>query len=162
MDKRDLAKIAYQHQNTYIKLADQKASILISGQIAFVVLVLNLISNTTVELSIQTVVMITISILFSLMSILFSILTVLPREESGISEGFVYWNDIKKYDDQDAYAEAIADLDGDTPLNEISHDIYNLSSVAQEKYNHLRCSIIFSIGFLLFGSISAISFVIYS
>ncbi|WP_418284988.1 Pycsar system effector family protein [Halorubrum sp. DTA46] len=119
-------------------------------------------SNITVELSTPTVGMITISILFSLISILFSILTVLPREESGISEGFVYWNDIKKYNDQNTYAEAITELDGDTPLNEISHDIYNLSSVAQEKYKYLRCSIIFSIGFLLFGSVSAISFVICS
>lgn len=154
MKQDKLLEITHNHLNTYIKLADQKASILLSGQIAIIVLVLSQLRNIRTSLSDLTLILISLSILAALVSIAFSIATIAPREESDQSKGFIYWEEIRIYDNSTEFADAVKCLDDSAIIEEMSTDVYNLSEITSKKYGHLNKSIYFSIIFLIIGIVS--------
>lgn len=154
MEEEDLLKTAHDHINNYIKFADQKASVLVSGQIALIVVVLNIMSNTWSDLLKLTQILVSGSIILASLSILLSIMTIYPREESDQTYGYIYWEEIQNFENQDAFCDSLRDLNDDEIIQEMSDDVYNIAKIAQSKYKWLKRSLYFLIGFLALGGLS--------
>lgn len=154
MNNEDLLELSHNHINGYIKVADQKASILLSGQLAFLALSLNLIPSKWGNLHVTLLILICLTLLVISSSILFSILTVLPREGSDGKEGAIYWNDIRAHGNSDQFVQYVSQLDEDAVVQELGEDVYNISKIAKRKYEYLKISIILTVIFLLLSLVT--------
>lgn len=155
MDYEELLQLSHEHINGYIKVADQKASILLSGQLAFLALSTNFVPSEWSNLAICVKFLVVLTVLFALGGILYSILTVTPREETQGQAGYILWKDILEHKDEDQFVENAKALTEDDVIQSLGKEVYKISKVADQKYDNLRVSI-YMTGIFLFLGILAI------
>jgi len=130
------------HLNTYIRVADKKASILLTAQLAFLGLSLNalrtLFPNTGTGFRSLAV----LGGLSGLAGIFLAGWVVYPRTQPpDTDEGFFFWDDILDHPTAADYGEALSELDDESVQDELTSENYVLAGVAQEKYYYLRWSL---------------------
>jgi len=155
MSSFDLASLAKQtndHLNTYIKLADQKASILLTGQFAFLGLaatvVVDILSETTTEFHILA----GLGTVCGLGGMLFAGLVIFPRTPKA-KEGYIFWEHILEHDSREQFQDQFSELNESEILDELVKENYSLAKVAQQKYRHLRIALVATAGMILFATI---------
>lgn len=156
MDNDELLKISHEHINGYIKFADQKASILLSGQIASLALVLNLVPSNWSDFQMNLVGAIVLSLLALIVAIIFSLLTIFPRSETKNDPGFIFWENVLAHGDSTHFGKSVSSLTQGDAMNSLSNEVYNVSIIAKRKYSFLKWSIIATGGFLIFSILSII------
>lgn len=158
MNSFDLASLAKQtndHLNTYIKLADQKASILLTGQFAFLGLaatvIVNILSETTTEFHLLA----GLGTACGLGGMLFAGSVIFPRTPKA-KEGYIFWEHILEYDSSKEFRDQFSELDESETLDELVKENYSLAKVAHRKYSHLRISLVSTAGMIIFAVISSV------
>lgn len=138
--QEQLAERVHTHLNQYIQSADRKASIVLTGQLAFLGLgasaTSNLLNGTTQLFTILS----TISAAFGVLAVLLSIWVIYPSTPSP-SEGFIYWGNILEFRDPEEYREALCGLNSEEAVEEVLKENYELAKVADSKYTQLRWSL---------------------
>lgn len=130
------------HLNTYIRAADQKASILLTAQLAFLGLSLNVLRTLLPNTETTFRALAILGGLSGLAGIFFAGWVVYPRTQPpDTDEGFFFWNDILNHPTAADYSEALSELGDDGIHTELTSENYALAEVAQEKYYYLRWSL---------------------
>jgi hypothetical protein len=146
----ELGKGTKSHLNKYIGLADQKASLLLTGQLAF----LGLTATTLNELvSVDgglSELFVVLTVVSGVAAILLSISVVYPRTPKA-KKGVIFWENIIQYDSPDEFEAAFVDLDDSERLNRIVVQNYYLAKVASKKYCYLRWALRATIAMILFS-----------
>lgn len=152
-DLNSLAKQTNDHLNTYIKLADQKASILLTGQLAFLGLaatvIVDILSETTTEFHLLA----GLGAACGLGGMLFAGSVIFPRTPKA-NEGYIFWEHILEHDSREEFQDRFSELSGSETLDELVKENYALAKVAHRKYRHLRISLAATAGMIIFATIS--------
>lgn len=143
------------HLNKYITAADQKASILLTGQLAFLGLLATAAGDlvTTVGgsfyyLSIGTVVA-------GIIAAFLAIVVIYPRTPSP-EKGFIYWGNITEYASEQKFRKAFDNLSESDLIQELMIQNYMLARVADEKYEYLRWSLRVTVLMIFLASASGV------
>lgn len=154
-----LAEGTQDHLNEYIIAADRKASILITGQFAFLGLAATALSNLTqIPTGWFRWFVIATSVL-GVLAVLLAIVVIYPRTPSP-SEGFIYWGNITQYASDDDFHEAVTSLDDDDAIKALNKQNYSLAEVANKKYTYLRWSLRATVAMVLSATAGGITFII--
>lgn len=130
------------HLNTYIKVADQKASILITAQLTFLGLFSNALKTLFSDTGVLFHSLAALTAAVSLAGIFLAGWVVYPRiRPPDGDEGFFFWDDILDYPSATDYGEALFELEDDGIHDELTSENYTLAEIAQEKYYYLRWSL---------------------
>lgn len=130
------------HLNTYIKVADQKASILLTAQLAFLGLFTNALRTLFPDTGLLFHSLAALTAVAALAGIFLAGWVVYPRTQPpDADEGFFFWNDILDYPSATSYGDALAELEDDGIHDELTSENYTLAEIAQEKYYYLRWSL---------------------
>ena len=147
------------HLNKYIKQADQKASILLTAQLAF----LGLFANALKTLSISNQAWVQnfayVSGMLGLIGAFLAGLTVYPRTPKQ-ETGFILWDNIRQFRSESDFRGAIHDLEKDKILDEVIGENYKLAKVAKDKYLFLKWSLIVTAGMVIFAVLAGIVFLL--
>lgn len=140
LTKAELAGRTQDHLNSYITAADQKASILLTGQLAFLGLtatatgdLINTDGGSLYWLSIGTAVA-------GIVAAFLAITVVYPRAPSP-EKGFIFWGNITEYDSAEDFQNAFAGLSNSDIKSVVITQNYMLAKVADKKYKYLRWSL---------------------
>jgi hypothetical protein len=143
------------HLNTYIKVADQKASILLTAQLAFLGLFSNALRTLFSDTGLLFHSLATLTAVAALAGIFLAGWVVYPRTQPpDVDEGFFFWNDILDYSSATSYGDALAELEDDRIHDELTSENYTLAEIAQEKYYYLRCSLRATAAMVVFASLA--------
>lgn len=135
----EFAKITRQHLNEYIKLADQKSSILLSAQIAYIGLTGNFIqSSWRTSPDIHHVLSI-VTLLSAIGAGLFAGRVVYPKTPK-TKQGLILWESIAERTGPEFRSEILAKSQGEL-RNELIDENHKLAKVSTEKYDNLRWSL---------------------
>lgn len=140
MDTDELAKIIHKHVNQYISLADKKASILLTAQLAFLGLYANLLSGIWLSRGVLFHSLALISVAGGALSIFFAAGVVYPRTPSP-GDGVFFWGDIRDRS-LEQYIEDIAQMEPTDQTRSLIEEIHYLACVARKKYNWFRASMV--------------------
>lgn len=140
MDSSDFAERTHDHLNRYITLADRKASILLSGQLAFLGLFANVVNAGWQTSALCFKLTAAFTVVFGLTTAFFGGRVIYPRTPD-TDDGLMLWSSIltRSIDD---YVDEISHLSDDDALEAISKENYMLASVADNKYENLRITLI--------------------
>ncbi|WP_152420359.1 Pycsar system effector family protein [Halococcus thailandensis] len=138
--------------NQYISLADNKASILLTAQFAFLGLSANALNNLTFQSSV-VLGSAFLSGIFGIVSIFLSGWVVYPRTPTP-QKGVIFWENIVAHESAEAFLEDIRGLDKGDVQEHLVRENYNLATVAHNKYRFLRWSLRGTAGMLTFAVIS--------
>lgn len=148
-----LAERTLSHLNTYIGAADQKASILLTAQFAFLgfsaTIVNDILSGTSRCFQIAAV----LGAASGLIGAAFAGSVVYPRTPKA-ETGFVFWEHILEFESRSEFQDAFGELDSDEALNELTKQNYSLAKVADRKYDHLRWSLLATAGMVVFAVVA--------
>lgn len=140
LTKAELAGRTQDHLNKYIAAADQKASILLTGQLAFLGLtataakdLINTNGGSLYWLSIGTAVA-------GIAAAFLAIVVIYPRTPSP-EKGFIFWGNITEYDSAEDFQDAFEGLSDSDIDREVVTQNYMLAKVADKKYKYLRWSL---------------------
>jgi len=154
IDDGFIADQTFSHLNASIKLADQKASVLLSGQLAFIGLYLNFFGS-----SIQgNNALLTSSSLVGILSLAAvgcAISVITPRTVD-TDEGLFLWESILQRETWREYETDIAEKNTGELRSEVLRQNYHLAQVATRKYRALKFALVFSGGMLLLAVVSVI------
>lgn len=152
IDDDFIADRTFSHLNNSIKLADQKASILLSGQLAFVGLYLNFFGSALKQ---NTVLLASSGgvALSSLVGILFAAAVITPRTID-TDGGLFLWTSILQRENACEYESDIEKMSPEDLRSEVLKQNYHLSQIATRKYRALRLAILFSDGMVLTAAVS--------
>ncbi|CDK39464.1 Pycsar system effector family protein [Halorubrum sp. AJ67] len=152
MTKAELAVQTRDHLNKYIAAADQKASILLTGQLAFLGLTATAakgIVNTTGDalywFSLGTAVA-------GIIAAGLAIVVIYPRTPSP-DKGFIFWGNIMAHDSPEEFQAAFDNFSESDVDGEVVTQNYMLAKVADKKYGYLRWSLRATILMILLASI---------
>jgi hypothetical protein len=141
----EFSMLTYEHLNSYIKLANQKASILLTAQLAYIAIFSGMLKDAWIstDLVFQVVAIVTVTI--SMAAAYFAARTVYP-DTPDTSEGLILWESILDRELVDYKNEIREENDEDDFLGELLDENYQLARVANRKYNHLRYSLLLTGG----------------
>ncbi len=155
LTKAELAGRTQDHLNKYISGADRKASILLTGQLAFLGLAATAAKDlikATGELfywlSIGTAVV-------GITAAFLAIVVIYPRTPSP-EKGFIFWGNITTYDSAKDFREAFNDLSDSDLGDKMVTQNYMLAKVAKQKYKYLRWSLRATILMVIFASLAGV------
>lgn len=151
-DHAQLVENVNEHQNRYIELADNKASILLTAQLAF----LGLFANALLNLPIESQVVFWSSVVsagLNVVAIFLSVWVVYPRTPRP-ETGVIFWENITEFGSVDAYRNEVEGLDGEDARRLLIEENYNLASVASSKYRFLRYSLIVTGGMVILAAVA--------
>ena len=148
----EFVRLTLNHLNHYIAAADKKASILLTGHLAFIGLLGNAIKGSFQSPSIAFLIVTGLAVASSLAAAVLALLVVLPRTPE-TPTGFILWSSILEMSETE-YREEMLDLDSGTALKELAGENYALTKVADKKYNHLRRSLIATFVMVFFALLS--------
>lgn len=154
---KQLAERTQDHLNEYIIAADRKASILITGQFAFLGLAATALSNLnqtprgwfrwfSIGMAVAGVI-----------GVFLAIIVIYPRTPSP-QQGFIYWGNITQYESGESFHEAVASLDDEGAIETLNKENYSLAKVAGKKYEYLRWSLRATVVMVLFAVTTGIAF----
>ncbi|WP_435078434.1 Pycsar system effector family protein [Halococcus sp. AFM35] len=138
-----LAERTHDHLNLYIRLADRKASILLTGQFAFLGLAATTAANISTPSNPLNSFVTQFGVMTAVAGIVAAVLCIVaiyPRTPSP-GDSVIYWGDIRRRDDAETYTDDVTDLDGDKPRETVLEQNYVLAGVAETKYAYLRRSL---------------------
>ena len=155
----DLVTRTNDHLNRYISLADNKASILLTAQVAF----LGLFANGMSDLSIESRIVwwsALISVGFTVVGVFLSGWVVYPRTPKP-ETGLIFWENIVEYDSKETFQEEFQQLEDGRPKEELIDENYDLATVANNKYCFLRWSLRLTAGTVVFAVIAGVVFLFF-
>lgn len=150
----ELAKRTHTHLNTYISSADQKASILITAQFAFLGFYGSGISNVWTSTSFCFKLYSALSIMTGLIGAALAGWVVYPRSPQGEENGFMFWESITAKN-QSEFVSDVTDLSDSDALKELIKQNHSLAEVADSKYKFTRFALIATAISVGFASLSA-------
>jgi hypothetical protein len=153
-DHENLAERTQDQLNGYIKFADQKASILLTAQLAFVGLYGNLIRTTWSGSGIGFKIMSGLTVAAGLVGAGSAGWAIYPRTPN-TDQGLMLWKSISEMS-LSTYEKKVNSLSTEKAFSELLDENHKLASVATNKYHYLRISLI-STGLMLAFSVIAIS-----
>lgn len=145
----ELAKRTHTHLNTYISSADQKASILITGQFAFLGFYGSGISNVWAGTAFCFKLYSGLAIAIGLIGAALAGWVVYPRSPQGGENGLMFWESITNKSQSDFVSE-VNDLSDSDALNELIKQNHSLAEVTDSKYKFTKLALIataMSVGF---------------
>lgn len=147
-DPEQLAERTLSHLNTYIGAADQKASILLTAQFAFLGFSATIVNDILAATSDCFQVVAVLGTVSGLVGAAFAGSVVYPRTPKA-EEGFVFWEHILEFGSRSEFQDAFSELDSDAALSELTKQNYSLAKVADRKYEHLRWSLVGTAGMVV-------------
>jgi hypothetical protein len=153
-----LAERTQDHLNEYIIAADRKASILITGQFAFLGLAATALSNLDQLPTGYFRLFVIATAVFGILAILLSIVVIYPRTPSP-SEGYIFWGNIRQFESDSGFHEAVAALDDEEAIEALNKENYSLARVAKTKYSYIRWSLRATIAMVLLASAGGVTFI---
>lgn len=159
MSTREFVYNTKDHLNTYIKQADQKASILLTAQLAFLGLFANALKTLSTANLVWVQVLALVSGVAGLISALAAGWTVYPRTPEQ-EKGFILWDNIRQYDSESDFRSAIHGLEEDGIVDEVIGENYKLADVAKKKYCFLRISLIATAVMVVFAVLAGVVFLL--
>ena len=151
----DFSTQTLSHLNEYIKFADQKASILLTGQLAFLGLFVNFLNQTWSGTGTGFHILAAGTVGATLVAVVFAGWVIYPQTEPS-GENLLFWENINAKS-LDNYESEIRSLDEDTVLEELVEENHLLSEVASNKYKRLKVSLITTAVTVFFATMSVIS-----
>ena len=151
----DLSTQTFTHLNAYVKFADQKASILVTGQLAFLGLFVSFLNQVWPGHSIEFRILSALTIGATLVAGVFAGWVIYPQTDPS-GENLLFWGNINKKSLSD-YESAIKNLDEGAALDELIEENYLLAEVASNKYCRLKISLISTGVTVLFAIFTVIS-----
>lgn len=131
------------HLNTYIRAADQKASILLTAQLAFLGLSLNALRTLLPNTGIGFKSLAVLGDLSGLAGIFLAAWVVYPRTQPpDTDEGFFFWDDILDHPTAVDYGKELSELGDEGIQDELMSENYALAEIAREKYYYLRWALL--------------------
>ncbi|WP_339196682.1 Pycsar system effector family protein [Solibacillus sp. FSL R5-0449] len=136
----------------YIKLADQKANILLTINIALIGFFANYLKNANLDENVITKVFLIIGVVILIISASIILIKILwPRYNLNVNE-YMSWGGIAAHLDKDSYTAKIKDKEFDTFLKDMAEQNYALANVCKAKFKYLKMSTwFFSTGILVVG-----------
>lgn len=146
----ELRTKTWSHLNGYIKSADQKASILLTAQFAFLGLYANVVTGlwSTSAQTFKLWVIASTALTFS--AIACAVIVVFPRSADG---DLMYWENISSGGFV-RYVTKLRSLNGDSAEAELLQANYNLSVVAAQKYRWIRIGLVLSVAAIVTSTVS--------
>jgi hypothetical protein len=136
---KEFSRLTYEHLNSYIKLANQKASILLTAQLAYLAISANALNKGLIMENKQIQIISVVTALTSAGAAYFAARTVYP-DTPDTTQGLLLWESILE-NRAEEYQQIILENDPDDFLIELLDENYQLARVADTKYNHLRNSL---------------------
>lgn len=152
------SQLVRDHQNGYIRVADNKASILLSGLVAYLGLTLSAIGANFGSEGIIFLVIAGGSILSALVAIYFAASAVYPNTPT-TTQGLMMWESILEKSEE-GYREAIQEKSSEELLDELIDENYQLASVNDTKYEQVRCALLATFPTVSLGILAMIILVI--
>ncbi|WP_139231206.1 Pycsar system effector family protein [Halostagnicola kamekurae] len=140
-DREYLVDKSYEHLDSYVKYADKKASVLLSGLLAFLALYVNFIFSVSEQWNTSFNIVSGLTILLGLIAITISGFVVYPRTPDK-ERGFFLWESILDRNTPEDYYDDLKSLDDYEVVEEVVWQNYQLAKVADSKYSLIRLSII--------------------
>lgn len=157
MDSDELARIIHDHHNSYITNVDSRASILITGQLAFLGLFANAI-GPAFRSDLNVLVLLGLTVFFGLIAILFAGYVIYPKPIKP-EESYIFWENILgSWNGPQAYSEDLLNLNPDEASGVLCEDIYQLSFIAHNRFKYLRYSLICTF-LMLLASLGALGLI---
>lgn len=147
-DPEQLAERTLSHLNTYIGAADQKASILLTAQFAFLGFSATIVNDILVDTSGIFQGIAVLGAVSGLVGAAFAGSVVYPRTPKA-EEGFVFWEHILEFESRKEFQDKFDELDSEAALDELTKQNYSLAKVADRKYDHLRLSLLATAGMVV-------------
>lgn len=132
----EFAKIVREHHNEYIKLADKKASVLLSAQLTYLALFANLVGNSWSSGAGVFKLMSGLTIGLIIIAIFFATRAVYPNEPE-TDQGLILWKSIISRPSTE-YQESVRNKTQQELFNELVDENYQLAQVTDEKYSNIR------------------------
>jgi len=151
----DFSTQTLSHLNKYIKFADQKASVLLTGQLAFLGLFVNFLDQIWPGPGIEFRILSALTIGATLVAVVLAGWVIYPQTDPS-GESLLFWENIKSKSIDD-YEIKIKDLDEGSALDELIEENHLLAEVASSKYWRLKISLISTAGTVLFATFAVIS-----
>ncbi|WP_181691546.1 Pycsar system effector family protein [Natronomonas sp. LN261] len=152
------SQLVRDHQNSYIRVADNKASILLSGLVAYLGLSLSVIGTNFGCEGVLFLGAAGVSVSSAVIGIYFAASAVYPSTPS-TPQGLIMWESIVKKGEK-GYRETIRSKSSDELLNELIDENYKLATVNNTKYQQVRRALQATIPTVGFGIIAMILLVI--
>jgi|GEM_PF-5411435 len=156
---KEFTQLSYEHLNRYIKLANQKASILLTAQLAYIAIFANTLSQVQISQDITVQVLGIGTVVIAAGAAYFAARTVYPDTPDKEDGGLMLWGSILEYE-RDGYKQRIIGDDSGDLLSELLDENYQLAKVAHKKYDRLRNSLLLT-GAMVFSSIILGGYIIY-
>jgi len=150
----ELSERTLDHLNEYIKFADQKASILLSGQLAFLGLFANLLMQNWSGTPGHFKVLALLTVACALIAAVLAGWVIYPQT-SNDGKNLLFWETIVDKS-EDEYNEKIHSLSDTDVLNELIEENHQLAEVASSKYIRLKYSLIATALMLPFATLAVI------
>jgi hypothetical protein len=154
IDDDFIADRTFSHLNASIKLADQKASLLLSGQLTFIGLYLNFFGNDLLG-SDSLLACSSLVVFVSLAAVCCAGAVITPRTVDA-DDGLFLWKSILQ---RESHTQYEADLEAKTQQelrSEVLRQNYHLAQVATRKYRALKWALAFSGAMLLLTIVSVV------
>lgn len=145
----EFSELVRVHQNSYIRVADNKASILLSGLIAYLGLSLSVIASNIESEGTIFIVAAGFSVLSALFSIYYAASAVYPNTPE-TPQGLIMWESIVEKSEEE-YRETIRSKTSEELLEEIIDENYQLARVNDKKYEYVRRALLTAIPTVGFG-----------
>jgi len=152
-----LIERTHDHLNTYITAADQKASILLTGQFAFLGLAATASSDILGNTGQLFDILAGVTAVIGVVAAVLAIAVIYPRTPSP-GDSVIYWGDIQRRANREEYRDAVSELDDSDSLTALVDQNYTLAEVANSKYGFLRWSLRFT---LAMTGVAAITVLVY-
>lgn len=147
----DLATETKSHLNKYIGLADQKASLLLTGQLAFLGLSVTALNEIFSINGSWFEGLVILTIASGIVGMSLSIGVIYPRTPKA-QKGFIFWGNISEYDSPKKFKEEFHDLEESERSDNLVTQNYYLADVASRKYCWLRWALRATVFMVLCGA----------
>lgn len=152
------SQLVRDHQNAYIRVADNKASILLSGLIAYLGLSLSVIGANIGTEGAFFPVFASISVFSSIIGIYYAASAVYPDTPS-TQQGLIMWESIIEKSEEE-YRRAIRSQNSGELLDELIDENYQLAKVNDIKYQQVRRTLQATVPTIVFGILAMLSLVL--
>ena len=148
------SQLVRDHQNAYIRVADNKASILLSGLIAYLGLSLSVIGRNFASEGLVFLAIASASVVSALVGIYFAASAVYPNTPE-TPQGLIMWESILKKGES-GYRKTIREKSSEELLDELIDENYQLAQVNDTKYKQVRKALLATFPTVAFGILTIV------
>lgn len=154
LSAKEFSELVREHQNTYIKVADNKASILLSGLVAYFGLSLSVLGSNFLTQGQPFIIFASLSILSAIIGIYYAAFAVYPNTPE-TPQGLIMWESITSNSIEE-YREIVKSKSSEELLSELIDENYELAGVNDRKYYKVRRAIQVTAFTIFFGVIAMV------